>query len=94
MKINAATVMGNAVARLIVPEAAEYLRLKKGTLDNWRSRGRGPRFIKLGRKVSYDTRDLDHWINQNKQSSTADRPELRLRRRRRENSQPKQEHYR
>jgi hypothetical protein len=37
----------------------------------------------LGRKILYDTVDLDQWINSHKQTSTADRPEMRLRRRRR-----------
>jgi hypothetical protein len=71
------------VARLTVRETAAYVRLAAGTLNGWRSAGRGPRFIKLGRKVLYDTRDLDAWIDENKRTSTADRPELRARRRRR-----------
>ena len=68
--------------RLTVPEAARYIPLAKGTLDNLRSAGGGPRFVKLGRKILYDTRDLDQWLEDHKQNSTADKPQLRRRRRR------------
>ena len=71
------------MTRLTVREAAAYLRLAKGTLDQWRTAGTGPRFIKLSaRKILYDTADLDAWLNARKQSSTADQPQLRRRRRR------------
>jgi hypothetical protein len=70
------------VARLTVRETAAYVRLAAGTLNSWRSAGRGPRFIKLGRKILYDTVDLDQWINSHKQTSTSDHPQMRLRRRR------------
>jgi excisionase family DNA binding protein len=69
--------------RLTVKQAAAYIPLAKGTLDHMRTAGRGPRFIKLGRKVLYDTNDLDAWIEQHKQQSTADSPRLLGRRRRR-----------
>jgi predicted DNA-binding transcriptional regulator AlpA len=69
--------------RLTVPEAANYLRLAKSTLDHYRSAGQGPRFIKLSRrKILYDTRDLDAWLDRHKQNSTRDQPQLRRRRRR------------
>ena len=71
------------VSRLTVKQAATYLGLARGTLDNWRTEGRGPRFIKLGSKVVYDTVDLDRWIDHNKRNSTSDKPEFRRRRRRR-----------
>lgn len=40
-------------------EAAERLRVAHGTLSNWRVRGDGPRFIKLGRKVLYPLVELE-----------------------------------
>lgn len=46
---------------LTPPEAAEYLRLDERTLGNWRSAGRGPRYLKLG-KIRYSRRDLDRWL--------------------------------
>ena len=42
-------------------EAAAYLGLSPGTLEVWRSFGRGPRYRKFGRRVMYDTPDLDSY---------------------------------
>ena len=71
------------MTRLTVGEAAQYLRLSQSTLNNYRTAGRGPRFLKLGARVLYDTRELDRWLEANTRSSTSDKPELRRRRRRR-----------
>lgn len=68
--------------RYNVKQAADYLGLAKSTLDHYRTAGNGPRFIKLGRKVVYDSADLDRWLNEHKRSSTSDQPQLRRRRRR------------
>jgi excisionase family DNA binding protein len=73
---------GDNVARLTVRETASYTRLTKSTLDQWRTAGKGPRFIKAGRKVLYDVADLDRWLEAHKQQSTADIPQMRRRRRR------------
>ena len=71
------------MSRLTVKEAADFLRLSKATLDAWRTAGKGPRFIKAGKRVLYDSRDLDRWLEAHKQNSTADTPQMRRRRRRR-----------
>ena len=46
-------------------EAAEYLGLSPLTLANWRSRGLGPVFVKLGDgqtdRIIYRRRDLEIW---------------------------------
>src|SRR5689334_4246208 len=47
---------------LNVPEAAAYLRRTKGSIDQWRAEGFGPRFVKLGSRVAYRLSDLDRWI--------------------------------
>lgn len=70
---------------LTVAEAAEVLRLKPRTLDNWRSRqkSQGPRYVKIGRKVHYDIDDLLSWIEARKvdpgSELTANRNRKRLR---------------
>ena len=69
--------MTKAPARRIrVEEAAEYLGIAVDTLNQMRSRGDGPRFIKIGGKtgriVLYDTGDLDDWLESNKYRSTAE----------------------
>ncbi len=40
-------------------EAATYLGLSPGTLEVWRSLGKGPRYRKFGRRVLYEIKDLD-----------------------------------
>ena len=46
--------------------AAEVLDHSVITLRNWRSRGRGPRYIKSGRRVTYLLEYLARWIEQNR----------------------------
>ncbi|NNE40792.1 MAG: helix-turn-helix domain-containing protein [Marinicaulis sp.] len=46
---------------LITTEAADYLQLKKRTLENMRWRGQGPKFRKHGGRVCYHVDDLDTW---------------------------------
>lgn len=43
-------------------QAAELLGLRQQTLENWRCAGLGPAFVKLGRQVRYDPRELQSWI--------------------------------
>lgn len=53
--------------RLRATDAAEYLNVPPGTLAYWRSRGGvGPRWYKLGKRVMYDTADLDNFVQQSK----------------------------
>ena len=54
---------------------AEVLNLAEGTLENWRTKGIGPRFIKTpGRrgKVLYDPSDLEVWKAANSFQSTSE----------------------
>lgn len=39
-------------------EAARRLGLAAGTLQNWRIRGQGPAFVRLGKAVRYVEEDL------------------------------------
>ena len=48
---------------LTTPQAADFLGLKKGTLEVWRSQGRGPTFVKLGRAIRYRLKDIEDFIN-------------------------------
>lgn len=57
---------------LTTPEAAAYLRLSPRTLENWRVRGQGPRFRKLGDRVLYAQGDLDRWQEVRERGSTSD----------------------
>jgi hypothetical protein len=41
-------------------------------MNKLRCTGAGPIFIRLGRRVIYDTRDLDAWLNAARRCSTSD----------------------
>jgi predicted DNA-binding transcriptional regulator AlpA len=51
--------------------AASYVGLTASTLEKKRLDGSGPEYVKLGRAVAYDTRDLDAWLAANKRRSTS-----------------------
>ena len=45
-------------------EAAAFLRISPRTLVSWRSRGMGPTYVKVGRRVVYLQRDIVAWLYQ------------------------------
>jgi hypothetical protein len=49
--------------RVDTSKAAKILGLQPGTLEVWRSRGRGPRYKRVGRRVFYDLSDLENFAN-------------------------------
>lgn len=53
-------------------QAAEYLSLSPRTLQTWRQRGNGPRFLKLGRSVRYRRADLDAFIESRVRANTSE----------------------
>ncbi len=52
--------------------AANILSLSVKTLRRWRWSGKGPRFLKLGAAVRYDSADLTAFIEAGRRSSTSD----------------------
>ena len=46
--------------------------ISAGTLANWRVKGRGPRYAKIGGRVLYDEADLISFVESCKRSSTSD----------------------
>ena len=61
-----------AMSTLKVREAAIRLGLSASTLNKWRTQGRGPRFVKLGRSVCYRMADLDAWMSDRVRGSTSE----------------------
>ncbi len=57
---------------LTVAEAAQYLRLKKRTLDNMRWMGTGPKFRKHGGRIFYHVDDLSEWSKNSRRQSTSE----------------------
>jgi hypothetical protein len=51
---DARTQMLQMAPLLSVSEAALLLNLHPGTLNNWRSKGRGPDFVKIGSTIGYE----------------------------------------
>ena len=71
---------GNAPmdAALMTPfEVSQYLGVPTGTLANWRYRGRGPAFIRVGRHVRYCAADISIWIDGLKHAGCTDLVESR-----------------
>ena len=58
---NGAASSGAATA-LTETQVAEQLGLSVATLRAWRHRGKGPRFLRLGRSVRYLPLDLEDFI--------------------------------
>lgn len=47
---------------LTTKEAAEFLRLKPATMQNWRVNGKGPKYYKPSGIVFYSKEDLIDWL--------------------------------
>jgi predicted DNA-binding transcriptional regulator AlpA len=79
--------------RINVKEAAAYLGVSKSALDKWRMSPEarayqhqhygwaatdGPPFIRIGRRIVYDTANLDQWMGvaQNSAQNPAQNPDV------------------
>lgn len=51
-------------------QLAERWQMHKQSLADWRVRGKGPVFVKLGKKVLYALQDIELWEKENIKSST------------------------
>ncbi|MBR1216214.1 helix-turn-helix domain-containing protein [Bradyrhizobium sp. JYMT SZCCT0180] len=52
-------------ALLTEEQAAELLALSVRTLQAWRLRGAGPRYVRAGRAIRYQQIELVEWISAN-----------------------------
>jgi predicted DNA-binding transcriptional regulator AlpA len=43
--------------------AAEYIGVKPTTLSMWRHKGRGPKYLKIGRSCFYRSADIEEWLD-------------------------------
>jgi hypothetical protein len=53
-------------------QAASALGVTAGTLAKMRLTGRGPAFIRVGRAICYDLRELQRWLKARTFNSTAE----------------------
>ena len=51
---------------LSIEQAAKLLHIRVGTLYNWIYLGRAPSYIRAGRRILFDPRDLDAFIEARK----------------------------
>lgn len=64
MKVQAETQRNSGVpagALIGTDEAAAWLGMASTTLRRWRSEGRGPRWVRVGRLARYRESDLSEW---------------------------------
>ena len=50
---------------------AAHLQVGVQTLAKWRSEGRGPRYLRMGRAIRYRMSDIDEFIKNNVTEPTA-----------------------
>jgi predicted DNA-binding transcriptional regulator AlpA len=61
------------LASLITPsELAEALGTTERTLSEWRIRGSGPAYCRIGRSVRYIPLEVDEWLLAQRHQSTAE----------------------
>lgn len=63
---------------LTVPEAAQFAKLSKSTLDKARVTGSGPLFVKVGGAVRYRRSDLEEWLASRVVRSTSEADALKI----------------
>lgn len=63
---------GTAAIVMSTKEAGRYLALSHRTLEDWRLKGQGPRFVKWGRTVRYRLSDLTDFLSGESFSNTGE----------------------
>jgi excisionase family DNA binding protein len=61
-----------AQGRLLTPEdVAELLGISERTLEFWRYQGRGPAFLRVGKRVRYRPTDVEAFLAANREGGDA-----------------------
>ena len=61
-------------SRLTVDELAERWQLSAMTLHQWRWKGKGPQYMKIGKRVTYRLQDIEAFEESQLRSSTSHKP--------------------
>lgn len=64
--------MNEGAPILNAEQAAQFLGVSKSTLAKMRLYGRGPVYLKLGRRVAYAREDMMTWLTRNRFTSTSE----------------------
>ena len=59
---------------LLPEEAARLLRVSAGSLRDWRYRGVGPAWFRVGQRPRYDRRDLESYKTAQRREAQGARP--------------------
>ena len=62
--------LDSSLVRLSVEEASIFTGLAVKTLESMRAQGRGPAFVKVGRRVEYRLRDVEDFVAASRFTST------------------------
>jgi predicted DNA-binding transcriptional regulator AlpA len=60
----------SAFELLEIDDVSSILRVSRSLLAKWRMSGRGPRFIKVGRRILYECGEVRRWLEAQERSST------------------------
>lgn len=52
-------------------ETAKELGVTERTLRNWRYKGTGPSYRNIGRRVVYEPKDINEWVQNQRKVTTA-----------------------
>lgn len=55
---------------LTVKALSQYLGISEDTLSKYRTKGTGPKYLKLGRVIRYKLSDVHEWIEEKIQNQT------------------------
>lgn len=72
VKPNVEEVVDWALEFFTTVEAASILKVSKRTLEKWRKSGGGPRYAKLGSRVTYPGKCLREWIDSHTHRNTSE----------------------
>ncbi|MGS1120707.1 helix-turn-helix transcriptional regulator [Rhodanobacter sp. UC4436_H3] len=54
--------LSSAPVRVTTKVAAEYLGVSVRTLEDWRAKGKGPKYMRIGHRIRYEISELDTFI--------------------------------
>lgn len=63
--------MSDDIELLTTEQAADFLGLSPRTLEDWRYKGGGPRYKKVGRSVRYVKAELIEWVQEGTREHTS-----------------------
>lgn len=70
LQIEQARSAQNLPGLLEIDDVAALLHVSRSLLAKWRMAGRGPRFMKVGRRILYECGEVSRWLEAQERSST------------------------